>query len=397
MDRWWEGDAVHVSSFTENTAIVGIGQTEFSKASGRSEIQLASEAARAAIADAGIDPAEIDGCVTFALDTNDELALMRNLGIPEMRWTSRTPGGGGGACATVQHAAAAVASGAANTVLIYRAFNERSGRRFGQPLTDRAHAPVAMQGRNWYVPFGLDTPAKTYALWFQRYMHRYGLSNADFGRYTVSARRYAATNPDAWFYNRPITLDDHQNSRWIVEPILRLLDCCQESDGGVALIVTSLDRAKDLPQTPVRIAGASQGHSFGGDDMHNYYHDDITGFPECAYLGQQLWQATGLGPHDIDVAMIYENFSPVVFIELEAFGFCGPGEAAGFIADGNIDIGGKLPLNTNGGLLGEAYIHGMNLITEAVRQVRGTAVNQVADVEHAMVGAGRSALVLGKL
>src|SRR3954469_22100876 len=323
-------------SLKNKAAIVGIGQTEFSKNSGRSELQLASEAARAAIEDAGLQPADIDGTVTFTADANDELALMRSVGISRLRWCSRTPFGGGGASATVEQAAAAVASGAANAVLIYRAFNERSGRRFGQPMAGPQAAAFSMPGQNWYRPYGLDTPAKTYALWFQRYMHRYGLSNADFGRYTVSARRYAATNPDAWFYNRPITLDDHQNSRWIVEPILRLLDCCQESDGGVALIVINADRAKDLRQQPIKIEVATESHTESGDEMHNYYGDDLTEYAEAIYIARQLWDVSGLRPDDIDVAMIYENFSPIVFIQLESFGFCGKGEAKDFIADGQI-------------------------------------------------------------
>jgi acetyl-CoA acetyltransferase len=370
--------------------IAGIGQTEFSKASGRSELQLAAEAARLAITDAGLTPSDIDGTVTFTIDPSDELALIRTLGIPELRFTSRTRGGGGGACATVQHAAAAVLSGQADAVLVYRAFNERSGRRFGQPqgrLPDPAW--------NWYLPFGLDTPAKIYSLQFQRYMHRYGVTNEDFGRYTVVARAYAATNPLAWFHGRPITLDDHQASRWIVEPVLRLLDCCQESDGGVALVVTRDDRLRDLPRPAARILAASQSHLADGDEMFNYFHADLAHFDEAASLGRQMFKAAGLTAGEIDVAMLYENFSPIVFQQLEAFGFCGPGEARDFIADGGIGIDGATPVNTNGGLLGEAYIHGMNLITEAVRQIRGVAANQVAGAETALVSAGRSGLILG--
>lgn len=378
-----------IGRYGRKTAVVGIGQTEFSKQSGRSELQLACEAVRAAIDDAGLSPSDVDGTVTFVQDTNDELALMRSVGIENVRWTSRTPFGGGGASATIEHASAAVASGAADVVVVYRAFNERSGQRFGQP------PPTPRRGRSWYRPFGLDTPAKMYALWFQRYMHEFGLTNADFGRYTVVARKHAATNPNAWFYQRPVTLEDHQRSRWIVEPILRLLDCCQESDGGVACVVTSLDRARDLRQTVVTIEAATQGNVINGDVTFNYYNDDLTRFVEAEYAAAQLWETTGLTPDDIDVAMIYENFSPVVFYQLEAYGFCGRGEARDFIAEGNIEIGGKVPVNTNGGLLGEAYIHGVNNILEGVRQVRGTAANQVDDVEHVLCSAGRSALVLG--
>ncbi len=371
------------------TIIAGIGQTEFSKSSGRSELQLAAEAGIAAIRDAGMTPADIDGLVTFTLDTNDELLLARCLGIPEIKFWSRTPHGGAGAHTTVQHASLAVQGGSAKAVLVYRAFNERSGRRFGQP-----NQRVTPPGWNWYLPFGLDVPAKTYSLAFQRYMHRYGLTNEDFGRYTVVARKHAATNPNAWFYQRPITLEDHQNSRWIVEPILRLLDCCQESDGGVAMVITSADRAADLPHKAVKIAAAADGHLRDGNVVFNYYHGDLAEFPEAKLMAKQLYDQSGLTAADMDAAMLYENFSPVVFLQLEAMGFCGPGEASDFIKDGNIDLDGSIPVNTHGGLLGEAYIHGLNNILEGVRQVRGTAVNQVKGVEHVMVAGGRSGLIL---
>jgi acetyl-CoA acetyltransferase len=371
--------------------IAGIGHTEFSKNSGRSPLHLAVEAARDAIADAGLTPADIDGSVTFQIDQNDELAVIRNLGIPQLRFSSRTRGGGGGACATVQHAAAAVVSGQARAVLIWRAFNERSRRRFGQP--NRRPPDAAW---DFYLPFGLDTPAKIYGLAFQRYMYSYGLTNADFGLYSVVARQYAATNPNAWFYKRPITLEDHQASRWIVEPLLRLLDCCQESDGGVALVVTRADRAEDLPNPAARIAAASAANVQGGDEMFNYYHADLTSFVEGEALARDLWAQSGYGPWDMDVAMIYENFSPIVFLQLEAFGYCEPGQARDFIADGAIGPGGRIPVNTNGGLLGEGYIHGMNNIIEAVRQLRGTAPNQVASAERVLITAGRSGLILDR-
>jgi acetyl-CoA acetyltransferase len=370
--------------------IAGIGATEFSKDSGRSTMQLAAEACRSAILDAGLVPGDIDGLVTFTVDGNDELELMRNLGILEINWWSRTPGGGVGACATVQHAVAAITSGMADTVLVYRAFNERSQFRFGQPH----ERPMTAAPLDWYFTFGIDTPAKMYALWFRRYMHAFGVTNEDFGWYTVSARRYAATNPKAWFYQRPITIGDHQASRWIVEPVLRLLDCCQESDGGVALVVTRADHAPDIEQ-PVAIVAAADAHQRLASITANYYHDDLATYPEATACGAALFRRAGIGPADIDVAQVYENFSPLVFYVLEAFGFCRPGEAAAFVKDGNLDIDGALPTNTHGGLLGEAYIHGINSIHEAVRQVRGTAVNQVPRVEHALVSSLNSGLILG--
>ncbi|MDA8048160.1 MAG: lipid-transfer protein [Actinomycetota bacterium] len=372
-------------------AVVGIGQTEFSKDSGRSELHLACEASRRAIVDAGLAAADIDGTVTFTLDTNDELALIRSLGIPELSWASRTPFGGAGASATLQQAAAAVTSGAADAVLVYRAFNERSGHRFGQPMQRPPSART-----NLHEPYGLLTPPQVYALWYQRYMHAYGVTNADFGMYSVIARRNAATNPNAWFYNRPITIDDHQNSRWIVEPVLRLLDCCQESDGGVALVVTSTDRARDLRHPSVTIEAAAQSSVVDGDMSFNYYAGDLTRFAEAENAAERMWRSSGLGPADMDVALIYENSSPVVFYQLEAFGFCGPGEARDFIAEGHIGLTGTIPVNPHGGLLGEAYIHGMNNIVEAVRQLRGTAANQVLSPQHALVSAGRSAAILSR-
>jgi acetyl-CoA acetyltransferase len=376
--------------FARRTAIAGIGHTEYSKNSGRSELQLACEAARSAIGDAGLTPADIDGTVTFTYDTNDEQDLVNSLGIPEVRWMSRTPNGGAGTGATVQHAAAAVHAGICRNVLIYRAFNERSGSRFGV-----AGGPVRNPTENWGAPYGLRTPAQMYGLWYHHWMLARGMTNADLGHYAVTARAYAATNPDAWFHGRPITHEDHQASRWIVEPVLRLLDCCQESDGGVAIVVTSAEQARDLPNPVVEITAAAQGNLLGGSTLTNYYHEDLTDFPETKVVARQLWDASGLGPADVQAAMLYENFSPVVFMLLEAYGFCGRGESAAFVREGNLGPDGKLPVNTHGGLLGEAYIHGLNSIIEAVRQIRGTAVNQLAVPQHILVSSGASGLILG--
>ena len=239
-----------------------------------------------------------------------------------------------------------------------------------------------------YAPFGLITPAAWVAMHAQRYMSTYGVTNVDFGRIAVVDRAHAARNPDAWFYERPITLEDHQNSRWIVEPVLRLLDCCQESDGGVALVVTSAERARDLRQPPAIITAAAQGAAADGEMMTSYYRDDITGLPEMGVVADRLWRDSGLKPKDIQTAFIYDHFTPFVFTQLEELGFCGRGEAKDFATVERLSLGGELPINTNGGLLGEAYIHGMNGITEGVRQVRGTSYNQVDNVEHVLVTSG---------
>jgi acetyl-CoA acetyltransferase len=369
-------------------AIAGIGATEFSKDSGRSELRLAAEAVRAALDDAGLAPADVNGLVTFTMDSNAEVAVARELGIAELTFFSQISYGGGAACATVHQAAMAVATGAADVVVCYRAMNERSGRRFGQVAVGAAAAPTSSGIDNsWHYPIGLSTPAATVALMARRYMHVYGATSADFGVVAVADRKHAATNPNAWFYQRPITLEDHQASRWITEP-LRLLDCCQESDGGVAIVVTSLARARALRQPPAAIAAAAQGSGRDQFTMTSYYRDDMTGLPELGIVARQLWRQAGVGPADIRTAILYDHFTPYVLMQLEELGFCGRGEARDFIAGGAIELGGRLPLNPHGGQLGEAYIHGMNGIAEAVRQVRGTAVNQVSGDGAVLVTAG---------
>jgi acetyl-CoA acetyltransferase len=371
-----------------DAAIAGIGATDFSKDSGRSELRLAAEAVLAALDDAGLRPEDVDGLVTYTQDGNQEIAVARETGMGELGFFSRVHYGGGAACATVMQAAMAVQTGMAETVVCYRAFNERSGRRFGQPDARLGGEPSS-QGleMSWHVPYGLMTPAAWVAMSARRYLHVYGASSADFGRVAVAMRRHAATNPAAWFHGRPITLAEHQASRWIAEP-LRLLDCCQESDGAVALVVTSLERARDLRRPPAVVTGAAQGSGAGQMMMTGYYRDDLTGLPEMAAVGRRLWERSGLRPTDVQTAILYDHFTPFVLMQLEELGFCGRGEAPGFVADGGIELGGHLPVNPHGGQLGEAYIHGMNGIAEAVRQVRGTSVNQVADVAHVLVTAG---------
>ncbi len=384
-------------SISRATAIAGIGATEFSKASGRSELQLACEAVSAAIDDAGLQPADVDGLVTFTMDTNPEIEVARNVGIGDLQFFSRIHYGGGAACATIQQAAMAVATGMADVVVAYRAFNERSGRRFGSG--SKEWEPTA-EGVSfgWVTAHGFMTPAAWVAMFASRYLHEYGVTTEAFGHVSVAARRHAATNPRAHFYERPITLDDHQASRWIVEP-LRLLDCCQETDGGQAILVTSAERARDLPNVPVLVVGSAQGSGAGQEQMTSFHRPDITGLPSMGVVARQLWAQSGLTPADIQTAVVYDHFTPFVLTQLEEFGFCARGEAGDFVAGGRIELGGELPVNTHGGQLGEAYLHGMNGIAEAVRQVRGTAVNQVDDVEHVLVTAGTgvptSGLILG--
>ncbi|MFB7635724.1 lipid-transfer protein [Streptomyces sp. NPDC056149] len=373
-------------------AVVGIGATEFSKDSGRSELTLAVEAVQAALADAGLTPADVDGLVTFTMDTNPEITVAQAAGIGELTFFSRVHYGGGAACATVQQAALAVATGLADVVVCYRAFNERSGRRFGAGV-QRREPSAEGAALGWNLSFGLLTPASWVAMAAQRYLHAHGLTPDAFGHVAVTDRRHAARNPAAYFHGKPITLADHAASRWIVEP-LRLLDCCQETDGAQALVVTSVERARELPHPPAVITAAAQGAGRAQEQMTSFYRDDLTGLPEMTVVADQLWRTSGLTPADIDVAVLYDHFTPFVLMQLEEFGFCGRGEAADFVA------ADALPLNTHGGQLGEAYLHGMNGIAEAVRQLRGTSPNQAPDAAHVLVTAGTgvptSGLVLGR-
>lgn len=380
-------------------AIVGIGATEFSKDSGRSEMSLACEAVAAAIADAGLSPSDVDGMVTYSTDNNPDVEIARHVGIGELRHFSRVHYGGGAACGTIVQAAMAVATGVADVVVCYRAFNERSGRRFGAGVQDLPMAATAERAQfSWTTPFGLLTPASWVAMVARRYMHLYGATSEDFGRVAVAGRRHAANNPAAWFYEEPITLADHQASRWIVEP-LHLLDCCQESDGAQALVVTSAARARDLPHRPAVVVAGAQGAGAEQWTMTSFYREDIAQLPEMKVVADELWTSSGLKPADIQTAILYDHFTPYVLMQLEEFGFCPRGEAKDFVKDGALEIGGRLPINTHGGQLGEAYIHGMNGIAEGVRQIRGTSVNQVDSVEHVLVTAGTgvptSGLILG--
>ncbi len=381
-----------------HAAIAGIGATEFSKASGRTELQLAAECSKAACDEAGVKPQDIDGMITFTIDNSDEIGLARCLGVKDLAYSSRIPGGGAAAAATLYHAMTLIDSGVCENVLIWRAMNERSQYRFGQAPKDMS-GYTAGHGTGsllWCLPFGAMTPGTWAGLAARPYMEKYGVTNRDFGLVSVVQRKHAATNPKAWFYQKPITLEDHQASKWIVEPVLRLLDCCQESDGGVAILVTSLERARDLKQPPVRILGAAQSIPKNVEVIANFYHDTLETMPEAEGTARRLYRQTGLRPSDMQAAMIYDAFTPHVFMQLEAFGFCKRGEARDFVKDGHIEIGGSLPVNTHGGLMGEAYIHGVNTMAEGVRQVRGTSVNQVKNVRHVLVSSGMAGAILGK-
>lgn len=323
-------------------AIVGVGQTEFSKAAGRSETQLASEAILSALDDAGLTTSDVDGIVSYTIDPVEETELVRALGIEEISFSSRVPYGGGGSQGVLLHAAAAVASGIADVVVAFRAVKARSGQRFGRSSsggrpTSSHSGSTAMQ---WCSPYGVLAPAAWISLNATRYMHVYGVTSEDFGRAVVQLRAYAANNPNAHFYGRPITLEEHQASRWIAEPAIRLFDCCQETDGSVALIVTRSDRAVDTA-APVLIAAAAGAAVFEEEIASNHYRPELSVMDGSVALAKRLFDGFGISRDDIDVAMIYDAFSPILLMQLEGLGFCDFGEAKDFIADGNLEFEGE--------------------------------------------------------
>jgi acetyl-CoA acetyltransferase len=383
----------------EAAAIAGIGQTEFSRNAGRSELRLACESITAALADAGLEPADVDGLVSYTIDPVEETELTRAVGFEEIAFSARVPYGGGGSIGVLLHAASAIASGAAEVVVAWRAIRARSGSRFGAartaPSATSAHSgTTAMQ---WCTPYGVLTPASWMAFNCTRYMHQYGVKSEDFGRAVVQLREYAAHNPNAWGYRKPITLQDHQDSRWIAEPCIHLLDCCQETDGSVAVVITSRERARDLRQPPVSIGAAAGAALFEQEIATDHYRPDLSVMDGSVALARRLFDGFGYRREDVDVALIYDAFSPILLMQLEALGFCGLGEAKEFIADGNLALTGSLPCNTHGGLIGEGYIHGLNLVSEATRQLRGTAVNQVPGAQVALVSASRTGAILTRV
>jgi acetyl-CoA acetyltransferase len=377
-------------------AIIGVGQTEFSKDSGRSTLHMALEAILEALDDAGLHPEDVDAVVKMsANDDIFEIDLLRSLNLRNLRYFNEIPHGGGAACGTIASAVAAIVSGMADVVVTFRSLNERSERRFGIS----AMGGGVTHWRQYYLPHGLVTPAQWVAIFGQRYLHEYGATTEDFGRVSVLTRRHAATNPHAMMFDKPITLEDHANSRWIAEP-LRLLDCTLDTDGASAAVVVSAEKARALKGVPAYIAAAAQGTGSRAEMMTSYQRDSLARLEECEATAATLYPIAELTPDDIDVAEIYDPFTPMVLMQLEAYGFAKRGESSNLFQDGSLELDGRVPMNTHGGHLGEGYLHGFGHIVEATRQVRGNAVNQVPNAKTVLVTAGvgvpTSAIILSK-
>ncbi len=367
-------------------AIAGIAETTYYKY-GKSpdpEFVLALKAILGAAADAGIDPQAIDGFASYSNDRNDPSRLAAALGIRELRFANmHWGGGGGGAAAAVANAAAAIAAGFADCVVVFRALAQGQFRRFGEALPDKTVTGNAA----FLSPYGVMSPAQHYAMRATRFMHQHGVGNAALRAIAMTSYAHAQNNPRAIKYGQPLDEATYDQSRWIVEPVNRLFDCCQENDGAAALILVPAERARDLPHKPVYVLGAAQGsdHRCGAPVMN------ASNFASSSFatVAGRVFESAGLTPADVDVVQSYENFTTGVLMAVVEHGFCEPGDASQFFTLENLSApAGKMPLNTSGGNLAECYVHGLGLQLESVRQIRGDSCNQVPGARVALNIAG---------
>lgn len=379
-------------SMRDKTCIAGIGETEFLPwgQARRSEFQMACEAIIKTCEDAGLPIEQVDGIFSYADDRNNGPWIARALGIPQLRINNMFwGGGGGGGSGAVCNAMMAVYSGVCNYAIAFRSLAQGQFGRFGQ-----SRATERVQGEGAHAsPFGLMNPVHRYALHARRHMHEFGTTEDHLCNLSLASYKHAQRNPRAVMYGRPITRELYHKSRYISEP-LHLYDCCQENDGSAAVLVTTPERARDLKQKPVYLVAAAQGtgpHE-GGYAGREYPTSNFS------TVAKDLWQRAGLEPKDIQVMQIYENMTSMVLMSIEEHGFCKRGEGGPFsdggrlehksVADPGAPHAGKLPMNTSGGNLAEAYIHGLELVTEAVRQMRGTSTCQVEGAEICLVASG---------
>lgn len=376
-------------------AIAGVGSTEYSLDSGRSVLSLAVEACQGAMDDAGLAPQEVDGILAFNVgDSVPTESVAAGLGLTEVNYAFDWYGGGFAPCALIETACMAISSGRCQSVLIYRAMNGRSGFRLGGGGGGEAFR--AKWAGQYRVPYGWLSFGQNMAMWCRRHMEEFGTTQEDLAAIAITQRENALLNERA-IQRKPMTIDDYMSSRVIVEPF-HLYDMSLESDGACALLVTSFDRARDGKKKPVCVsATAFLARTTVGDPLwaDSFLWSDLTE-NYTRIIAPKMYQEAGIGPEDVDIAEIYDCFTYTVLMGLEGLGFCKKGEGGPFASSGAIGLHGSIPTNTHGGMLSEAYVHGMNVIAEAVMQLRGEGgARQVSDAEVAVVTSGATTIGSG--
>jgi acetyl-CoA acetyltransferase len=369
----------------DQACIVGVGETAYTRGSGQTVLRLVLEAARYAVQDAGLQVQDIDGFVLPGYFVYQE-ALAANLGIENLRYSAMIQMGGASPVTALQSAAMAIATGVAAHVLVPFGWNGYSEARVSrrerpdaaQPPRDNAMSQAV---RNYYAPYGALAPVQYYAWLATRHRQLYGTTDEDMGEVALACRAHAQHNPRAYMYGRPLTLAQYLASPMMATPF-RILDCCLETDGACAVVITSPERARDLRHDPVYIMGVAEGHPYPADDIPNRPDFFKIGL---SFAAPHAFGMAGVEPQDVDFAEIYDCFTYIVMLQLEALGFCGVGESGAFVRGRRLQIGGDLPINTHGGLHSEAHAWGHNHVVEATRQLRHEATLQVPDCEVGLV------------
>jgi acetyl-CoA acetyltransferase len=391
----------------DQTAIVGIGATPYYKR-GQSlpetSLSMTCTAILGALEDAGLTVQDLDGFTIYS-SAIDPAQVASVLGVPEVRFAGSLTSGGGGCAGSLGLAAAAIHGGMAEVCVTVMPLQQVTRRLGGTAVNGTSMYGGGGGGGNPYggggIPptmaftagSGLISPGNSFAMLTQRHMHQYGTKREHLAAVAITQRDYAVTRPTS-IQRTALTLDDYFNARMISEPLC-LFDYTMETDGAVAAVVTSAARARDLRQPPVYImASANGGMGRWGPAIFSYFQQPDEYFASSGHrpVATRMYELAGIGPDDVDVALLYDHFSPMVLMQLEDYGFCPIGEGGPFVAEGNTRLGGKIPTNTHGGHLSEAYIIGMTHVREAVEQLRGVAVNQVPEAEIALVTGGPAAL-----